>query len=199
MTLHESSSSDSLVVRSGTCAATAGISLAFAVSVCFVANARSDFYDHQLSRKRDSATTLHATDPQTPTLTLRTAHRTGWAAVALRTVNAHATNVCRAYSTILVNVKCQRQSVISRKLMPPLLDKENVKMTDCTDCNVFQFCQFLKLLGKIMILLVLLIVGLTYYAVIIVTSVPGLYEDGARMKTWSLFVIIAFHCLVSFA
>jgi len=96
-------------------------------------------------------------------------------------------------------VKRERQSVISKKLMPPLLDKENVKMTDCTDCNVFQFCQFLKLLGKIMILLVLLIVGLTYYAVIIATSVPGLYEGGASMKTWSLFVIIAFHYLVSCA
>jgi len=107
--------------------------------------------------------------------------------------------VCHASSSIPVDVKRERQSVISKKLMPPLLDKENVKMTDCTDCNVFQFCQFLKLLGKIMILLVLLIVGLTYYAVIIATSVPGLYEGGASMKTWSLFVIIAFHYLVSCA
>lgn len=80
--------------------------------------------------------------------------------------------------------------------MPSTLDKENVKMADCTDCNVFQFCQFLKLLGKVMILLVLLIVGLTYYAVIIATSVPGLYDGSTSMKTWSLFVIITFHCLV---
>ena len=69
-------------------------------------------------------------------------------------------------------------------------------MTDCTDCNVFQFCQFLKLLGKIMIILVLLIVGLTYYAVIIATAVPGLYEGGAGTATWSLFVFITFHFLV---
>lgn len=80
--------------------------------------------------------------------------------------------------------------------MPPLLDKENVKMTDCTDCNVFQFCQFLKLLGKIMIILVLLIVGLTYYAVIIATAVPGLYEGGAGNVTWCLFVFATFHFLV---
>ena len=80
--------------------------------------------------------------------------------------------------------------------MPPLLDKENVKMTDCTNCNVFQFCQFLKLLGKIMIILVLLIVGLTYYAVIIATAMPGLHEGGAGTVTWSLFVLIMFHILV---
>ena len=80
--------------------------------------------------------------------------------------------------------------------MPPLLDKENVKMTDCTNCNVFQFCQFLKLLGKIMIILVLLIVGLTYYAVIIATAVPGLHEGGAGTVTWSLFLFITFHVLV---
>ena len=86
----------------------------------------------------------------------------------------------------------------NKSRMPPLLDKENVKMTDCTDCNVFQFCQFLKLLGKIMIMLVLLIVGLTYYAVIIATAVPGLYEGGAATATWSLFVFITFHFLVCY-
>ena len=96
----------------------------------------------------------------------------------------------------LLHVKCARKSVTIKKLMPSTLDKENVKMADCTDCNVFQFCQFLKLLGKVMILLVLLIVGLTYYAVIIATSVPGLYDGSASMKTWSLFVIITLHCLV---
>ncbi|KAL3147976.1 hypothetical protein ABBQ38_014271 [Trebouxia sp. C0009 RCD-2024] len=80
--------------------------------------------------------------------------------------------------------------------MPPLLDKENVKMTDCTDCNVFQFCQFLKLLGKIMIILVLLIVGMTYYAVIIATAVPGLHEGGAGNVTWCLFVFVTFHFLI---
>ena len=81
--------------------------------------------------------------------------------------------------------------------MPTSLDKENVKMTDCTECNVFQFCQFLKLLGKIMILLVLLIVGLTYYSVIIATAIPGLYEGHAGTKAWNLFVIVSFHFLVS--
>ena len=69
-------------------------------------------------------------------------------------------------------------------------------MTDCTDCNVFQFCQFLKMLGKIMIILVLLIVGLTYYAVIIATAVPGLHESGAGNVAWCLFVFITFHFLV---
>lgn len=69
-------------------------------------------------------------------------------------------------------------------------------MTDCTDCNVFQFCQFLKLLGKIMIILVLLIVGMTYYAVIIATAVPGLHEGGAGNVTWCLFVFVTFHFLV---
>ena len=62
--LDESSSSDSLLLRSGTCAATAGINLA-SQSLCASCPTRLQFVqDHQLSHTGDRPTTLHATDPR---------------------------------------------------------------------------------------------------------------------------------------
>lgn len=63
--------------------------------------------------------------------------------------------------------------------------------------NVFKFCTALRGLGSIMILLVLGVVGVTYYAVVINNYGPGL-EAGGTEALLAFFVLILFHCLVSF-
>ena len=62
--------------------------------------------------------------------------------------------------------------------------------------NVFKFCTALRGLGSIMILLVLGVVGVTYYAVVLTTYGPALY-DGGLDSLISVSILILFHCLVS--
>jgi hypothetical protein len=62
--------------------------------------------------------------------------------------------------------------------------------------NVFKFCTALRGLGSIMILLVLGVVGVTYYAVVLTTYGPALY-DGGLDSLIALIVLILFHFLVS--
>lgn len=62
--------------------------------------------------------------------------------------------------------------------------------------NVFRFCTALRGLGSIMILLVLGVVGVTYYAVVLTTYGPTLFDGGLDTLT-SLAVLLPFHGLVS--
>lgn len=64
--------------------------------------------------------------------------------------------------------------------------------------NVFKFCTALRGLGSIMILLVLGVVGVTYYAVVLTSYGPALYEGGITSVT-AVPVLILFHGLVSFS
>lgn len=61
--------------------------------------------------------------------------------------------------------------------------------------NVFKFCTALRALGSIMILLVLGIVGLSYYALVIVNYGPALFRGGLNSLT-ALLVLLLFHSLV---
>ncbi|XP_030932594.1 probable protein S-acyltransferase 14 isoform X2 [Quercus lobata] len=62
--------------------------------------------------------------------------------------------------------------------------------------NVFKFCTALRGLGSIMILLVLGVVGVTYYAVVLTTYGPALYEGGLDSLI-SVSILILFHCLLA--
>ena len=62
--------------------------------------------------------------------------------------------------------------------------------------NVFKFCTALRGLGSIMILLVLGVVGVTYYAVVLTTYGPSLYDSGLDSLI-AVSILILFHCLVS--
>lgn len=62
--------------------------------------------------------------------------------------------------------------------------------------NVFRFCTALRGLGSIMILLVLGVVGVTYYAVVLTSYGPALFDGGLDTLT-SIVVLIPFHGLVS--
>ena len=64
--------------------------------------------------------------------------------------------------------------------------------------NVFKFCTALRGLGSIMILLVLGVVGVTYYAVVLTSYGPALYE-GSLTSVTAAAVLILFHGLVSFS
>ncbi|GMH31282.1 hypothetical protein Nepgr_033125 [Nepenthes gracilis] len=61
--------------------------------------------------------------------------------------------------------------------------------------NVFKFCTALRGLGSIMILLVLGVVGVTYYAVVLTSYGPALYDGGLKCLT-ALAVLISFHSLL---
>ena len=61
--------------------------------------------------------------------------------------------------------------------------------------NVFKFCTALRALGSIMILLVLGIVGLSYYALVVVNYGPALFRGGLNSLT-ALLVLLLFHSLV---
>uniref|UniRef100_A0A803KYV2 Uncharacterized protein n=1 Tax=Chenopodium quinoa TaxID=63459 RepID=A0A803KYV2_CHEQI len=60
--------------------------------------------------------------------------------------------------------------------------------------NVFRFCTALRGLGSIMILLVLGVVGVTYYAVVLTTYGPALFDGGLDTLT-SFAVLLPFHGL----
>ncbi|KNA08101.1 hypothetical protein SOVF_165670 [Spinacia oleracea] len=62
--------------------------------------------------------------------------------------------------------------------------------------NVFRFCTALRGLGSIMILLVLGVVGVTYYAVVLTTYGPTLFDGGLDTLT-SLAVLLPFHGLLA--
>ena len=62
--------------------------------------------------------------------------------------------------------------------------------------NVFKFCSALRALGSIMILLVLGIIGLSYYALVVVNYGPALFRGGLNSLT-ALLVLLLFHSLVS--
>ncbi|RVX01037.1 putative protein S-acyltransferase 14 [Vitis vinifera] len=61
--------------------------------------------------------------------------------------------------------------------------------------NVFKFCTALRGLGSIMILLVLGVVGVTYYAVVLTSYGPALY-DGGLTSVIAVAVLILFHGLL---
>ncbi|VFQ85961.1 unnamed protein product [Cuscuta campestris] len=63
--------------------------------------------------------------------------------------------------------------------------------------NIFRFCTALRGLGSIMILLVLGVVGVTYYAVVIVTYGPLLAGAGAIGILTSFAVLVLFHFLLA--
>ncbi|KAK9742821.1 hypothetical protein RND81_03G199500 [Saponaria officinalis] len=62
--------------------------------------------------------------------------------------------------------------------------------------NVFRFCTALRGLGSIMILLVLGVVGVTYYAVVLMNYGPLLIDGGLHTLA-SLAVLIPFHGLLA--
>ncbi|XP_010918308.1 probable protein S-acyltransferase 14 [Elaeis guineensis] len=62
--------------------------------------------------------------------------------------------------------------------------------------NVFKFCTALRGLGSIMILLVLGIVGVTYYAVVVTTYGPAVFNAGAIDSLAALAVLLLFHLLL---
>ena len=62
--------------------------------------------------------------------------------------------------------------------------------------NVFKFCTALRALGSIMILLVLGIIGLSYYALVVVNYGPALFRGGLNSLT-AFLVLLLFHSLVS--
>ncbi|XP_038875962.1 probable protein S-acyltransferase 14 [Benincasa hispida] len=62
--------------------------------------------------------------------------------------------------------------------------------------NVFKFCTALRALGFIMILLVLGIVGLSYYALVVVNYGPALFRGGLNSLT-ALLVLLLFHSLLA--
>ncbi|KAJ4825425.1 hypothetical protein Tsubulata_010351 [Turnera subulata] len=63
------------------------------------------------------------------------------------------------------------------------------------DINVFKLCSGLKVLGYFMILLVAAIVGVSYYAVVVVAWGPKLIGAGARsVLAWT--IIVVFHILL---
>ncbi|KAJ9679447.1 hypothetical protein PVL29_021394 [Vitis rotundifolia] len=61
--------------------------------------------------------------------------------------------------------------------------------------NVFKFCTALRSLGSIMILLVLGIVSVTYYAVVLTSYDPALYDEGLTSVV-VVTVLILFHGLL---
>ncbi|XP_022995673.1 probable protein S-acyltransferase 14 [Cucurbita maxima] len=61
--------------------------------------------------------------------------------------------------------------------------------------NVFKFCTALRALGSIMIFLVLGIVGLSYYALVVVNYGPALFRGGLNSLT-ALLVLLLFHSLL---
>lgn len=63
------------------------------------------------------------------------------------------------------------------------------------DCNVFKFCSGLRFLGYFVILLVSAIVALSYYAVVVITWGPKLW-DGGSDSALSVLVLLVFHILV---
>ncbi|XP_077248445.1 DHHC-type zinc finger family protein [Tasmannia lanceolata] len=61
--------------------------------------------------------------------------------------------------------------------------------------NLFKFCSSLRVLGYFMILLVVAIIGLSYYAVVLITWGPQLLQ-GRLTSLLSFFIIIVFHLLL---
>ncbi|GBG65894.1 hypothetical protein CBR_g54185 [Chara braunii] len=61
--------------------------------------------------------------------------------------------------------------------------------------NVFRFCTCLRVLGSFMVLVVLAIVGLSYYALVVVNYGPKLFEGVASLGL-SIFVLAIFHLLL---
>ncbi|GKV13164.1 hypothetical protein SLEP1_g24219 [Rubroshorea leprosula] len=63
------------------------------------------------------------------------------------------------------------------------------------DINLFKFCSALKVLGYFMILLVAAIIGVSYYAVVLLTWAPQLSRGGLQ-SLLAFLIIIAFHVLL---
>ncbi|KAK6918197.1 Palmitoyltransferase, DHHC domain [Dillenia turbinata] len=63
------------------------------------------------------------------------------------------------------------------------------------DLNVFKLCSALKVLGYLMIVLVAAIVGVSYYAVIVLVWGPKLF-DGGLDSVLAFFIVIVFHILL---
>lgn len=61
--------------------------------------------------------------------------------------------------------------------------------------NVFKFCTALRGLGSVMIVLVLGVVGVTYYALVVINYVPSLFHGGLESLI-ALAVLLLFHSLV---
>ena len=61
--------------------------------------------------------------------------------------------------------------------------------------NVFKFCTALRGLGSVMIFLVLGVVGVTYYALVVLNYGPSLFHGGLDLLI-ALPVLLLFHFLV---
>ncbi|CAN0889435.1 Probable protein S-acyltransferase 12 [Linum grandiflorum] len=64
------------------------------------------------------------------------------------------------------------------------------------EINAFKFCSGLRVLGYFMIVLVAAIIGVSYYAVIVVVWGPQLLRGGAR-SALALLVVVPFHSLLA--
>ncbi|KAI9174053.1 hypothetical protein LWI28_011203 [Acer negundo] len=62
--------------------------------------------------------------------------------------------------------------------------------------NVFKYCSVLRALGSVMILLVLGIIGVSYYAVVVSTYGPALFNGGLDSIT-AFVVLLLFHFLLA--
>lgn len=65
--------------------------------------------------------------------------------------------------------------------------------------NVFRFCTALRGLGFVMVLLVLGVVGVSYYAVVLINYGPELVHHGAGLTDVlvAFGILVLFHALVS--
>ncbi|KAE8662440.1 putative protein S-acyltransferase 14 [Hibiscus syriacus] len=63
------------------------------------------------------------------------------------------------------------------------------------EINLFKFCSGLRVLGYVMILLVASIIGVSYYAVVLLTRGPQLFRGGFH-SLLSFTIVIVFHVLL---
>ncbi|CAN1794130.1 Probable protein S-acyltransferase 12 [Linum perenne] len=64
------------------------------------------------------------------------------------------------------------------------------------EINAFKFCSGLRVLGYFMIVLVAAIIGVSYYAVVVVVWGPQLLRGGLR-SALALFIVVPFHFLLA--
>ena len=83
---------------------------------------------------------------------------------------------------------------------PPLLLVPEIRATRRTiptmDFNPFKYCSGLRYLGYLMLLMVLGIIGLTYWAVVVIDWGPKLIHGG-HQSFLAAFILVVFHILVS--
>ena len=87
------------------------------------------------------------------------------------------------------------RNLTSDPLFPNPLHQQTTGMACCRQANPFGLCSFLRFLGYSMILLVAAIVGLSYYAVVVVVWGPLLFRGGSS-SILAFSIVVVFHALV---